>query len=577
MKRWWFRVARVLFALGVGIHLKILLLAANHSARIFTEKEEYESGLISEIIPSDTTTTTRGTIIKNNTTSNKGNEEIETGKPDIALHNRAILVDDMDAVKEQMLLVFKQLPFLYKLVGDIGSAKPFLAGKGTPWQRVYYHAETKGIRCPYTNVLGGESGTILPASLLHDFDDYEFSVGPILPSCAAVDDPAECDANAAFLELDSTKALLSGEAFRFQIPTPPPRNLDIYVLDRTRVSGATGVQILKDGRHLITASFEGKEIYLYEFLLGTDHPRNSYARLLDRIPATGNCELVAYDATKEVTVIPSLHSGSVDIIKIDFETKRLIKYKTHFPFRREKQKAHGSAIYPDKSLTVAAASAPSMHKPKEMMVRMFDYESGSIIASLKMHDFESMRGQRPKDLCFLSEDYLLVDFTTITVQNKCFKSFPFKGNSTGHLGLFKLSFSAHDIVNGKRGPANSHEFEIVDTFELGISALDGITCDDWDALVVDQAGDKAYIFHIDVTAEKPIQYVGEENGYRMPHGAGYHKKLGMLAMSSYGENSITVRKLSPKLREPKSHILEPPGEAGPHARTVEHHGNRRRR
>ena len=144
MKRWWFRVARVLFALGVGIHLKILLLAGNHSTRIFTEKEEYESGLISEIIPSDTTTTTRGTIIKNNTTSNKGNEEIETGKPDIALHNRAILVDDMDTVKERMLLVFKQLPFLYKLVGDIGSAKPFLAGKGTPWQRVYYHAETKG-------------------------------------------------------------------------------------------------------------------------------------------------------------------------------------------------------------------------------------------------------------------------------------------------------------------------------------------------------------------------------------------------------------------------------------------------
>ena len=98
------------------------------------------------------------------------------------------------------------------------------------------------------------------------------------------------------------------------------------------------------------------------------------------------------------------------------------------------------------------------------MVRMFDYESGSIVASLKMHDFESMRGQRPKDLCFLSEDYLLVDFTTITVQNKCFKSFPFKGNSTGHLGLFKLSFSTHDIVNGKRGPANSHEFTIVDTY-----------------------------------------------------------------------------------------------------------------
>ena len=187
-------------------------------------------------------------------------------------------------------------------------------------------------------MLGGENGTILPESLLHDFDDYEFSVGPILPSCAAVDDPAECDANAAFLELDSTKALLSGEAFRFQIPTPPPRNLDIYVLDRTRVSGATGVQILKDGRHLITASFEGKEIYLYEFLLDTDHPRNSYARLLDRIPAMGNCELVAYDATKVVTVIPSLHSGSVDIIKIDFETKKISNTKLIFLFAVKNKK-----------------------------------------------------------------------------------------------------------------------------------------------------------------------------------------------------------------------------------------------
>lgn len=121
MKRWFgVHVARVLFALGIGIYLeKLLLTAKQQSARIFTEKEEYESGLYTFISQSKAT---------NGSSSGK----IPAAALDTVQVNPVATTTSSDQLKQQQ----RRRPILYLHPGPAKTATTTIQRGLTHYQRI---------------------------------------------------------------------------------------------------------------------------------------------------------------------------------------------------------------------------------------------------------------------------------------------------------------------------------------------------------------------------------------------------------------------------------------------------------
>jgi hypothetical protein len=311
-----------------------------------------------------------------------------------------------------------------------------------------------------------------------------------------------------------------------------------------------------------------QKIYLYEYCFQESHQHDSgspcnYAKLLDSADATGNPDLIDFDG-KNMIVASELMSGTQELFQVDIENESIQRYKEVYAFAGEeddkRQWCHEATFYtpPDSfqhnHSTVIVASSSRVKFRKSIMIRFFDYESEKIIAEYPMDWHKSTRGFKAQGIRFIDNQHFIIDATALVVKKyheelMCKKNqkIPQTKFAQGRLVLFKMNFTVEDILQGKQQPAGPSDFTILGTYDLGVSAVDGISYHDGLAILADQLNDKVLFFRIDVNGPtQPIQFLSEKNGYLMPHGVALSKFQPHMAVTCYGDNSVYIQSVSTK-------------------------------
>jgi len=403
------------------------------------------------------------------------------------------------------------------------------------------------------------------------------AAGPFIADCTpSMVMNNECDVKQKFDELEVVKALREGKAFQFFLPLQPPEKSNAVVATRARMSSSTGVVFL-DENHLAVASYGMQKVYLYEYHLQTQNQTEtetsddtsetslSYARLLDSVDATGNPDLMDVDLERKLLVVSQLKMGSQFLFKYDLERGTLSQYKeveAFGPAVRD-QWCHEAAFYPSVTSSVIAASSSRWPLSDTLMVSLFDYEREVVIAQYMMQSHDMTKGYKAQGIRFIDERHFIADLTRQHVDGynqelMCQKitSIPKNDDKQNRMALFRLNFSVDDIVSGKvEGdrpvpvPASSGDFTVMDVYDMGVGAFDGIAYHKQNAtaIVADQLNDRVLVFKVDINADKPLSFVAEHHGYIMPHGVAISPMRNHVAVTAYGDNSVIVQPMMPSI------------------------------
>ena len=375
------------------------------------------------------------------------------------------------------------------------------------------------------------------------------AAGPLVDCTPSMVMSNKCDVKKKFHELEVVKSLRKGRAFQFFLPVQPPEKSNAVVVSRARMSSSTGVVFL-DANHIAVASYGMQKVYLYEYHLQTSDMEKSYARLLDSVDATGNPDLMDVDLERKLLVVSQLKAGSQFLFEYDLEKGALSQYKEVEAFGPtiQDQWCHEAAFYPSTTSSVIAASSSRAVIQDTLMVSLFDYERDVVIAQYMMQSHDLTEGYKAQGIRFIDKRHFIADITRQHVDayrkgKMCQKiKIPKNDDKQNRMALFRLNFSVDDIVSGKIDkPMSSEDFTVMDVYDMGVGAFDGISYHEGTAIVADQLNDRVVVFKVDVNADKPISFVVEHRGYVMPHGVAISTMKNHIAVTAYGDNSVIVQ------------------------------------
>eukprot|EP00929_Paragymnodinium_shiwhaense_P057319 TRINITY_DN28693_c0_g2_i2.p1 TRINITY_DN28693_c0_g2~~TRINITY_DN28693_c0_g2_i2.p1 ORF type:complete len:339 (-),score=29.19 TRINITY_DN28693_c0_g2_i2:610-1626(-) len=268
-------------------------------------------------------------------------------------------VVQQSATRKNLEAIREKLPFLKAVDGVDDLTTPVWVGQGRFWQRAFYQASNP-------NATSCDPGTAFSRQMLKQYgyavpmyNGIGLSAGPVLPT-ADLRGGHGMDAHDMFVKLDNIQALLHGEAIQFVLPGNETGE-ETLIFDRLRFSSSSGVAFLNDGRHLVVVPFMLKRMFLYEFKLDTGSSENSYARLLHSIALKGFVDLVKYGAERQLLAVSLLKLGAQQFVKVDFQARRLVAYKTTYIFSAQRQYCHGISFFPSSATIVVAATSSGTH------------------------------------------------------------------------------------------------------------------------------------------------------------------------------------------------------------------------
>lgn len=419
------------------------------------------------------------------------------------------------------------------------------AGEGSSFPQVFYRGNINACEITSSN----------PFFLHPTSSDQDMAVIPMFPDGYAAGPKidctptmvihGECDPEQKLWELEVFQAFRQNKAFQVFLPHQSSDGHNAIVVTRPRRSSSTGVAFL-DERHFVVASYGMRKLYLYEYTF-TD--TQQHARLIYSVDTTGNPDLLDVDHSKQMISISQLFRGSQALFKYDLEEKIIVPYKEVYAFGKDSnQWCHEATIYPSSATSVVVAASSNHWYPHSLSITFFDYEANQKLAEFFMSSHDKTKGFKAQAIRFINDKYFIINMTQLKVRafngEKCCSQIDppqHTSESHGRIALFKLNFSVEDIVSGKEAPASSSAFEIIDMYDVGVSALDGLSHHNHKLMSADQLNDRVLVFHIDIDSANPITFVGEQRGYLMPHGVALSKFSNLFAVASYGDNSVILQ------------------------------------
>lgn len=237
-----------------------------------------------------------------------------------------------------------------------------------------------------------------------------------------------------------------------------------------------------------------------------------------------------------------------------------------------------TTTYPKK---ISNTELQGRYSESGIKIRFYDYLNNNVLADYHMETNSATKGFKVKGIHIIDENHFIACISNFKIgqieSHQCqdhdhltpeqlkfdprFQPKQMKKNRyQSRIVLMKMDFTPDDIVTEKRGPADSYEFTVLDTYDFygAPVTVDGIAFDDGVALVADQYNDRVVIFSVDITAKNALTFISEKTGYLMPHGLTMSKALDLVAVTCYGDNSIHIQPLSVFLNDtniPNSWLL----------------------
>lgn len=439
-----------------------------------------------------------------------------------------------------------QLLFSHYLLGDERSemkkhrsSSAFVSGLTADfWRRVYFRGN-------HTHCASSASSNTRVIPMFQN----GYAAGPLI-DCRA-DNLTRCRPEENLLKTHAMQSLASGRSIQFFLPQQDPDiHRNAIVIDRARMSSATGVVFLNRTNYMVVASFATKNVYLYKYDMAR---RQTY--LLSSHRTAAEIDLVDYDAASSRIVVSHLFTGRQEVFHVDVAKKHFTLVKSTNAFGDLHQWCHEACFYPTLASQVLVASTTKFQEKKSLMIRLFDYQREQVLAEFLMSSTNATDGFVSKGIRMIDGKHMLTSLSSLTVEQfkpGCNPVAPIlEPSAQGRLVLMRLNFDVKEILERtsmapvKQSAASDNLFTVVDCFELGVSAVDGLAydADRKLALVADQLNDCVLVFRVNVAENKPLQLITRLDGYIMPHGVALSSRHGLMAVTSYGDNSVFIQEV----------------------------------
>jgi hypothetical protein len=282
-----------------------------------------------------------------------------------------------------------------------------------------------------------------------------------------------------------------------------------FIGGRKRLATCTSVKLL-DFNRLVTCSLVGQRMYL----IGFDVESGDYSIescIPTRYRGRDICtDLLDYDG-KSRLVTSNCEHGSISFYRVKHNS---LEHEKDVDIPGDKTPfCHGVKFLPPEGRVICATTTS-----KRCQAYFISAESGDVI-------YEFGDGNwKVKDVCSVDNDRLIVLYASGT---------PTGGASAPYSS--KISLVAYDLL------AARHEV-LHETVFAG--HVDCCAYFDGRVLVSNQTTDSVTVFHVEAAE---LSYGFDSGGYDFPHGVDILPEAGLLAVTNYGSNSITLTTVAPAL------------------------------
>lgn len=372
-----------------------------------------------------------------------------------------------------------------------------------------------------------------------------------------LDCACDCDAISVYCHASRTPHFSSSAIGSIVTPVGrlgSPRHFAV-VGGRVRISGATDVKFLGPD-HFVTMSFAAHEMYLYrlDLVKSTAVPVAVVRTTYNNWPASS--DLIDWDGGDQL-LLSNLFSGSQSRYRVDLEAdelKHVADYNTLISRTGTKGKCHSAAFFPGKPDVIIATNSI----PGRFETLISNWTTNETLLRIK-----SNHAWYPQDTVFLGADtrYMFILYTTTGILSQ------WSGQSMWNYEkpVADGKECLHGVMNRARSPKPCHmrvalyriDLDGRESEELASAYLpgghpDSMVYRNGVLFVTDQLNDVVHVFSVDFHSTVEAGNVGfvtmsllpelsPITGFHMPHGVDVAH--GMLAVASYGDNSVKVMPL----------------------------------
>jgi len=275
-----------------------------------------------------------------------------------------------------------------------------------------------------------------------------------------------------------------------------------WAAGRQRLATCTSVRLI-DQHTLVCASLVGQAMYLLNFNLDS-----GIYRVIERIDTVANgatvcTDLLAFDG-KDLLATSNCEDSSVSFYRL---AENRLRYESELRIHgADAGFCHGVAFAPDCDLICVAIQAGGRS------LQLWSRTSGELVA--RYID----PGWMPKDVVFIAPKTILALFSQAASAKDVVKKIESK--------IVLIEFSADWQTHLLRGEWVLHD-----------SQFDCVVHSNGYVFVSDQGHDQVQCFHLGESLRKIQNF----DGYTFPHGIDFDAASGLLAVTSYGDNSLDLR------------------------------------
>ncbi|MCK7593779.1 glycosyltransferase family 4 protein [Pseudomarimonas salicorniae] len=306
----------------------------------------------------------------------------------------------------------------------------------------------------------------------------------------------------------STGTLAAGERLKLVLPHsnnsqfPDP----FFVGGRPRFARCSSVKFVGEDL-LVATSLIGQRMYLARFDIATGRTRIEGCIVTRDSQGAVSTDLMDFDGVDRL-VTSNCEHRSISLYRV---TDRGIEFEKSI--RLEDAQAgycHGVKFVPGRTDLVAVACSTGGH-----CVFLLSIETGQTV-------FRHTEGEwKPKDVCFAAPGRMLVASMAEHIDTR-----------PGCVNRSRLSLLAFE--------PGSDAGQVLDSVEVEDCQMDGCLHLAGRVLVANQARDQILIFELE---GERLKAAGELGGFEFPHAVDVDASGRLLAVASYGDNSVTLLRL----------------------------------
>lgn len=280
----------------------------------------------------------------------------------------------------------------------------------------------------------------------------------------------------------------------------------LFLGERQRLATCTAVKFIDDDR-LLAASLVGLRIYLMRYEMATGHHEilDDVATRFDGKPAM--IDLIDFDGGETVAA-SNFHHRSASLYRLAGDR---LEFDRDLPIDDpDRGCCHGVKFVPPENRILCLSTVMRNHS-----IYFIDVAENEIV--YKFADGE----WRPKDICFIDRDLLIVAATDASPAHEARRP-----------PVTKFSLVELDLSAGRH--------RILDEMLVENCHADCCRHAGGKIYVADQMSDMVRILAVDRDGLRPA---GEIGGYSFPHGLDILPEAGLLAVANYGNNSLVLKEL----------------------------------